>query len=483
MINVTFYNFSKKKNSTALPNSGTASSAVSVLLKDNCSQESPILELNSSDPDNYNSYNYVYIPFWQRYYFVSRKEVDTGSRLLIYCEEDYMGSAASQIRAITGAYIEYSSIVTNDVIDRRIPEKSTLINTVVNATLPDTTFTQNGCSIISSTGNNTSGLFILSNANQIFTLFDGIDWTNETVSGTTTEEILLSGFERMISVGNQFFTKEAATRNLRNAFSLPWVVHGEAIGDEVEDLKIGSFPTGKTVYKVANKIVTDAVTITIPWSFSDWRRCDRYCDLLIYLPLFGIIKLPVNSLKNDSTMRVSYVFSYDNGDVSYQIEGMQSNHIVSTGTTNASAPLAVGNSNINNSKLATSVATGASAIALLGGGVISGTAATLGALGVVGSSAMQTIDALGGQALGGGGYGGFACAALDKVIHLYQISKTLTVNPATMGAAYGYPYNGIGSLANLSGYTKLNGYTYAGNGTQSEKDAITQMLNNGFYLE
>lgn len=484
-ITVTFYSFSKRRNSTALPTSGTSSAEVSVLLKDVCSQEEPVLELASTDPDNYNSYNYVYIPFFSRYYFVKRKEVDNGSRLIVYCEEDYLGSFKSSITSITGAFIEYSSMVTNNVIDPRIPQTVAPVYTRTDATLSDTTFTENGCSVISSTGNTTSGLFILSDADDIFELFDGIDWDEVTVeSSDNTATAFINTGTALLTMGEQFFTKDAATRNLRSAMSFPWVVHGDAIGSQVDNLYIGGYPTGKTVYKVANEIVSDSCTVEIPWSRANWMRCDKYTDLIIYLPLFGLVNLPVNSLIDDTSVRVTYVFSYSNGDVSYQIEGTTSNHIVAVGTTNASAPLAIGSSNINNTKLATSVATGAATVGLIAAGAITGGASIAAAAGVIGASALGAIDALGGQALGGGGFGGFACSALDTTIHLYQFTKALTESTTNMGTYYGYPRNNIGSLSDLTGYTKLNGFVFSdADATLNEADTISNQLNSGFFIE
>lgn len=64
-ITATFYNFSKKKNSTKRPTGGTNRS---IYLKDPCSVLNPVIELSSSSPVNF---NYCYISTFGRYYFIS----------------------------------------------------------------------------------------------------------------------------------------------------------------------------------------------------------------------------------------------------------------------------------------------------------------------------------------------------------------------------------------------------------------------------
>ena len=164
-ITVTLYQFAKRKNSTKLPDNTVTSTTVTVLLKEKCSYENPHLILDSSDPSAYNLYNYCYIDFFGRYYFIENKEVETGNRLILYLIEDYLGTHSATIKALTNVFIEYSSSTTNLVEDNRLKTLSAPNYSVENVSLDDTTFTENGLGIISSTGNKSSGLFILQNVN------------------------------------------------------------------------------------------------------------------------------------------------------------------------------------------------------------------------------------------------------------------------------------------------------------------------------
>ena len=65
-INVTFYNFGKKANSTARPASGVD---VECNLRDGSDQFSPNLEIRGVAV---NGYNYLYIPLFGRYYYIDK---------------------------------------------------------------------------------------------------------------------------------------------------------------------------------------------------------------------------------------------------------------------------------------------------------------------------------------------------------------------------------------------------------------------------
>lgn len=67
-MNITFYTFSKKQNSTARPSGGTA---FDVILKEGCSVQQPSIQLKYAGVSNPSAYNYAYIPSFSRYYWVT----------------------------------------------------------------------------------------------------------------------------------------------------------------------------------------------------------------------------------------------------------------------------------------------------------------------------------------------------------------------------------------------------------------------------
>ena len=90
MASVSFYNFSKRKNSTAIP-SGSGTSHT-VRLKDNTSLYKPVFELSGG---NYPTYTYAK---WQGLYFYVTDITSTGNNLYeVECALDPIGSARSDI--------------------------------------------------------------------------------------------------------------------------------------------------------------------------------------------------------------------------------------------------------------------------------------------------------------------------------------------------------------------------------------------------
>lgn len=121
-MQATFYSFAKKRNSTALPSGGTT---LSIELKeDECSVLSPSILLRSAGPLQY---NYVYIPLFGRYYYISNMIIRRNGLIEFICEVDVMASWRSAI-INTEWYVSRSSVdydlnitdtyyITNDVIN------------------------------------------------------------------------------------------------------------------------------------------------------------------------------------------------------------------------------------------------------------------------------------------------------------------------------------------------------------------------------
>ena len=110
----TFYKFSKKTNSISRP-TGTGIS-VPVSLKESSSAMNPVLIIR--DP-NFPDYNYMYLPIFDRYYFIEDIIYDTGV-WVVRARVDVLASYRTEINN-TKAYVIFSdSAADEDVIDNRI---------------------------------------------------------------------------------------------------------------------------------------------------------------------------------------------------------------------------------------------------------------------------------------------------------------------------------------------------------------------------
>lgn len=68
-------------------------------LKDNCSIIDPIILIDGIPDENISHLNYVYIPSFNRYYFVNNIEVENTNLFRLHCHVDVLKTFASGIRS------------------------------------------------------------------------------------------------------------------------------------------------------------------------------------------------------------------------------------------------------------------------------------------------------------------------------------------------------------------------------------------------
>ena len=139
-MTVTYWsNFSKRKNSTKQPTSGTD---VTVRLKEDCSIINPVFE-SATMPA---TVNYIYVSEWGRYYFVTNVTYISNTTKSFSCEVDVLASFKTQIGS-TVARIAFSSTGWNkDIIDNRMCVETTKLKYEKKADL--TSITQSGCYVL-----------------------------------------------------------------------------------------------------------------------------------------------------------------------------------------------------------------------------------------------------------------------------------------------------------------------------------------------
>lgn len=124
-MTVTFYKFTKRENSTKQPTAGTGHD-ITCNLKEECSFMMPVLLVSPSIVSGTfspNVYNYAYIPYWQRYYFITDWNYLNGvweATLTV----DVMASFKSEIGATSSYIIRSASQYNGDIIDGFYPTTS-----------------------------------------------------------------------------------------------------------------------------------------------------------------------------------------------------------------------------------------------------------------------------------------------------------------------------------------------------------------------
>lgn len=470
-ITVTFYQFAKRENSTAQPTQSTVNTTVDVLLKESCTDEQPVLILNSTDIDNYLPYNYCYIPFFSRFYFINHREVNTGKRLYIYCNEDYLGSF-KQILLQESGFIKYSSAGSYNIPETRMA--TTKGYTVATATADFPMAVGGNNYFLSVTGINgveTYNLF----RNDIKDLFSNLQWDTLSVGDASDEKGALKNLANLLGSGfEQMFTQGAVFNNIRSAYVLPFPPDEEILGAS-KNIYAGYYDTGIEGQPLVESIFSQAVAIGIPWLYDDWRRCAPYTDVYLYLPFFGTITLDTNTINASAYLTVKYSVCYSNGDVSYSVETDQ-NRIVATGKCNVRAEYGIGSSNMGVGAGFNSAFN--EAIPLLNQIPVVGEAIGSGLNAVVG-----TMQSFGKGASKEGGLGGFSDAGLELRLKCWTVTKQFADTQSNFALVYGLPEMRVDSFAGKTGFLQTADFYFSYSAaTESERNKISAMCNNGIYI-
>ena len=471
-LTLTEYSFSKRKNSTATPN--TAGSDATVTLKHGANIISPVFTMSSASEPVFN-----YCKFNNRYYFVKSKTNLRNGMWDIECIEDFLGTWKSDIGS-TSAVILYASGGSGIIPDNRImltDEVNIDENYVAipNIVIDDTVYK----AIVGITGTGSNGVYALDNSPLLPEMLDGVDtWLP---SGSTLDECL-----RQIAFGG------GASRNFNFCIGLPLVFSNSELGGSSSNLSLGNYPcldsNGNPITgtRITTPILKRTVNISIPWAYSDWRRMEPYTEVYLYLPFAGLMKLPANRLINDSALNVYYCICCTNGDVSISVEGTTSGITVAQANTNIAIDLPYGNSGADISKIVGGMVAGGGAYV---GGMASLVASgfSMGALGAVGAGlatiASGLLNGLKGDPTGSAGLGGSATVGLDKVVHCWTASRVLTDSQANLDPLMGKPVMAKHTVGTYSGYVQTDGASVSGTMLDDEREAINQMLDRGIYYE
>lgn len=135
-MNVKLANTTKKHNSTYIP---TFSKTVSCMLKEGSSIIDPILIFERANVGH--TYNYVYIPDFNRYYFV-KDIIYNGARIYYYCNVDVLASYKTEIGS-SSHYVTRSASQSNGlIVDNLYPVTQEVsmerIDLMPNTLFPDT---------------------------------------------------------------------------------------------------------------------------------------------------------------------------------------------------------------------------------------------------------------------------------------------------------------------------------------------------------
>lgn len=441
-------NFVKKKNSTKRP--ADAPHIEDVTLKRETSLLNPTFILTIDNE----IYNYIWVPDWGRYYFVTDIVHGNSNLCELRCTLDVLATYQDEIRNYVG-FVERTSHPTwynTDINDNAIS-----VEDVVEFMDSESTY----CNIASGLlyivriiGRGTTngiGTFVM-NRSQMQRIFSSL-W-GDVDEGSVTGDII-DFLQLYISNPSQYIV---------GCYSSPIGMSVYAQNTSSEKVFLGGHETDLTLDRINNGQVTVASDLTLrkPTSiYSDFRKTDpQFSQYTIYIPTIGTFPLSADIM--DSTLTMDISADLISGDLFFKLK--TNGHPVATYNSSCYSSMSIGTLNTANGVVAGTMQAGVSLLTANPVGLIQGAQ----------SAFSPTPSVIGSQ-------GGTGCVSLANEIVISCLQKRSAEFPTMV---YGRPCCRNMALNQLSGhYIKCANSSIDIAGTESDKDAVNTFLDSGFYLE
>lgn len=470
-MRIIFYTFSKKPNSTARPSgSGTE---FDCQIKTPSSIISPIIQLSKAS--NPTSFNYAYIPDWNRYYFIN--DITYGIGLwILSLRVDVLASFKNDILATSQYILRNAYSYNDDIIDSLYPTKAganyamarggAVIDPANQITFPDYF-----------TGNYTGGFFII-----------GVISSNN--SGVTYYQLTYDGFRSLLGSLMSYIPSDfddvsdgiakAMLDPLQYITSCMWypVSMTRGFTPVATSIDIGGYSISVSSIGgiIQNRTCHFRTSISIPKhpqadDFA-YLQLEPYSRYNLFFEPFGNIPLDTLKLYNGDTLTLNWYVDVPTGEAEL---------IVMNGgvwVTNASALIGV---QVRLSQLVNDIIGGATN---LGGGILGAVTNYLtgnyaGAIVSGLSGVASAVNSMLPQLSTKGAEGSFLAYSLGAP----ELHAFYNLQVDTDPERYGRPLCEIETLSSLSGYTLCSNASLSLSCSDNELTEIESLLNGGFYIE
>lgn len=451
-----FYKFSKRKNSTAVPDG--QGNERNLTLKNGSSIITPTFLVAGE------SFDYNYCIFNGRYYWITNITSVRNELWEVQCRVDVLASWKNEILNSKG-FVKYSSSDNN----QNIKDGRNVVTSNVERT----------ASYLNMQMFDVKGSYILA-----------------TLSGPASEAInnsfsVLYGMEAgsLGALAQEFNSPDALTA-IRQYFDNPtetivfcrWLPRNLIGGPtRIIPIKFGDYESSVTGTLIEENYATEIGDITIPWQKSDFRNYEPYSSAILYLPGVGNVSIPLSSLAGLNVLSIQCVMDYVTNQIHYQVADGTGANIIGTysGSVGVDIPIsAIQSGNVGGILAGIGgIAGGIGAVAT--GGMSLGAAAAIGgglyAAGV--SSLSQNIRATGAFS------GGYNVKAGGTTIHLEIFRNQSVQEPNEYVDTIGNPCMKTRNISGLSGYCQTEDFQVSGNMLDTEKSEINNLMNGGVYIE
>lgn len=448
-MQVQFYDFKKRNNSTARPE-GSAALVLDGSIKSPSDITNPVIQFNLPAQS---FLGYAYIPDFSRYYHVDKWRYVGG---LWECEMvcDVLASFKTDILN-SSAFVLYSSSQYNDnLVDTRL---STGVQTYINTTIIDLF----GAGVLNHVGTYCIAVASTATTQGVAYYYVTASILGELISLLCTE----SATELIQQLENLF-----AGANFNSIISCTWLPFNFS-DNPVADIIIANYNTGLKANIVPVSEAYNAI-LPINWPYTDFRRAENFVKMVLTLPFVGTVTLPVSEFRESTQLNIRFQLDGKTGTGCYNINGDNGGQYYCSCSVGATIPI----SGLNVNPVG-AIMTGASGV---------GSFASLS----IGSGISQTFDAIQ-QAFAPttsitGSTNSNANAMLYVLSHrkpeLNIYYTDWSDNPADVANNIGRPLKAVTNLSSLSGYCQCANYS-ANCGLESETNEINRYMNGGVYIE
>ena len=444
-MDIVFYKFNKKENSTARPQGGGFS--ISGILNENTSIISPSLSIKFGV--DITGYNYAYIPDFKRFYNV----VSWGYALGLWrCDlyVDVLASFKPEIGAMNNYILRSASDSDGNIIDGLYPTtpQTGIIESSAASVFNDNQF------IVSYVGKD--GLkAVLTSRNAMVTLCQSLWNTWGNIDGM-----------------NDAFAAIADPFQYVSSIQKTYAPIGFWGGQGATNIVLGTVDTGAGGQEITDQEGHAEIGLSVPKHPQSgdrpYLKASPYSVYSARLPGIGWVSVPSEPLYNASSVTVEYFGEPASGNLRADIKVGNSVIASGTGKVNTDWGIAGASSSPGVGGLIGKYASA------LGGGIIGELVDFIGkGSGILdgAGSATATVQQNGGMS---------GCVGMNEPLILqlkYQVAVTDNIED------HGRPLMAFRTINNLSGFVLCEGAHFEGVCTQTEQSMIDNALNGGFFYE
>lgn len=436
-MQVTFYKFAKRVNSTKRPSGGVTKDC---LFKEKTDLHAPTVKCAASESETL-AYNYMKIG--DHYYWIVQEVVMPAGWIEWTGELDPMATCADEIKATT-AFIERSaSLGTTTLLDSLAPAQSNDKTTLIGDA-PVSIFSGSEGSYIVTVANYPSPMIM--NNQQFQELYEQLN-----------SESVINQLENSIVRLEEIIT---------GAIWIP-VPRGLIFTQGEIAIKAGFVDTGIVGDTLLNEPITTLVGIG---SYLGETILDSsaYKSLYLYLPFVGAVELSPDQFKGAGVV-VEVSLDPTNGALMYKIEN-SAGAVIATYNGSCGIPIPIGSTSYNvGGAVATAIGiAGSIATGNVLGAIASGTALMF--------SGLKSVSSIGG--------GGGSRAGMSRIsVSLYAITRTPPEGYSVKSAVAGLPTYRTAQLGSLNGFVKCYNASIESAQEGSVIEACNNYLNSGAYIE